>query len=106
MAAPAEGSGGIGWLVLILGALLWQGASGLSGTVFSEMTPPPGANGGLLNAIVGSLLMTALAMLIGTPLGLLTKSSLSDEPLTSNSAHELRLASSLQERNCEPSVAQ
>jgi phosphate transport system permease protein len=62
---------GLGWLVLILGVLLWQGVSGLSLAVFTEMTPPPGNAGGLLNAIAGSLMMTVLAVLIGTPLGIL-----------------------------------
>src|SRR5919106_5888428 len=62
---------GLGWLVLILGTLLWEGFSGLSLRVFTEMTPPPGAAGGLLNPIVGSLLMTGLAVLIGTPIGVL-----------------------------------
>jgi phosphate transport system permease protein len=62
---------GLGWLVLILGALLWQGVNGLSLKVFTEMTPPPGAGGGLLNPIFGSLIMTTLAVLIGTPVGIL-----------------------------------
>src|SRR2546423_1376911 len=62
---------GLGWLVLILGALVWQGIGGLSLRVFTEMTPPPGSDGGLLNAIAGSLVMTGLAVLIGTPLGIL-----------------------------------
>jgi phosphate transport system permease protein len=62
---------GLGWLVLILGVLLWEGFSGLSLAVFTEMTPPPGADGGLLNPIVGSLILTVLAVLIGTPIGIL-----------------------------------
>jgi len=62
---------GLGWLVLILGVLLWEGFSGLSLAVFTEMTPPPGSDGGLLNAIVGSLMLTVLAILIGTPIGML-----------------------------------
>jgi phosphate transport system permease protein len=62
---------GLGWLVLILGALLWEGFGGLSVAVFTEMTPPPGAAGGLLNPIVGSLILTVLAVLIGTPIGIL-----------------------------------
>jgi len=62
---------GLGWLVLILGALLWQGISGLSLAVFTEMTPPPGSAGGLLNPIVGSLMLTVLAIVIGTPIGIL-----------------------------------
>ena len=62
---------GLTWLVLILAVLLWEGFSGLSLAVFTEMTPPPGASGGLLNPIVGSLVMTVIAVLIGTPLGIL-----------------------------------
>jgi phosphate transport system permease protein len=62
---------GLSWLVLILAVLLWKGFSGLSLEVFTEMTPPPGSSGGLLNPIMGSLLMTAIAVVIGTPLGIL-----------------------------------
>src|SRR5438477_8164910 len=62
---------GLGWLVLILGVLVWEGFSGLSLQVFTEMTPPPGAAGGLLNPIIGSLMLTALAVAIGTPIGVL-----------------------------------
>ena len=62
---------GLGWLVLILGVLLWEGVGGLSLKVFTEMTPPPGADGGLLNPIMGSLILTVIAVAIGTPLGML-----------------------------------
>jgi len=62
---------GLGWLVLILGELLWHGFSGLSLAVFTEMTPPPGSAGGLLNPIMGSFLLTLIAVLIGTPIGML-----------------------------------
>ena len=62
---------GLTWLVVILGVLLWKGFSGLSLDVFTQMTPPPGAAGGLLNPIVGSLVLTFLAVAIGTPLGIL-----------------------------------
>ncbi len=62
---------GLAWLALILGVLFWQGFSGLSLRVFTEMTPPPGAAGGLLNAIMGSLIMTGLALVIGAPIGIL-----------------------------------
>jgi phosphate transport system permease protein len=62
---------GVGWLVLILGVLLWKGVGGLSLAVFTQMTPPPGSSGGLLNPIVGSLMLTVLAVGIGTPIGVL-----------------------------------
>ena len=62
---------GLGWLVLVLGSLVYEGLSGLSLAVFTQMTPPPGADGGLLNPIIGSLMLTVLAILIGTPVGML-----------------------------------
>jgi phosphate transport system permease protein len=69
---------GLGWLVLILGVLLWNGVGGLSLAVFTEMTPPPGAAGGLLNPIIGSLILTILAVLIGTPIGILAGTYLAE----------------------------
>ena len=48
-----------------------KGVGGLSLAVFTEMTPPPGGAGGLLNPIVGSLILTILAVAFGTPLGIL-----------------------------------
>jgi len=62
---------GLAWLVLVLGELFWKGFSGLNLAVFTQMTPPPGSAGGLLNPIAGSLIMTFVAVLIGTPLGIL-----------------------------------
>jgi phosphate transport system permease protein len=62
---------GLGWLVLILGVLLWNGVGGLSMALFNENTPPPGGQGGLLNPIVGSLILTFGAVAVGTPLGML-----------------------------------
>jgi phosphate transport system permease protein len=69
--AVAAAGFGLTWLVLILLVLVVKGVGGLSLDVFTEMTPPPGSAGGLLNAIVGSLLLTVLAVLFGTPLGIL-----------------------------------
>lgn len=62
---------GLAWLALILGALLWNGLSGLVPAVFTHMTPPPGEAGGLLNAIAGSVVMTVIAVIVGTPIGIL-----------------------------------
>jgi len=69
---------GMGWLVLILGALLWNGLSGLSLAVFTQMTPPPGSSGGLLNPIFGSLILTILGVVIGTPIGILAGTYLAE----------------------------
>lgn len=62
---------GLAGLAMILIVLFWEGFSGLSLAVFTQNTPPPGSAGGLLNAIVGSLMMTIIAIIIGTPIGML-----------------------------------
>jgi ABC-type phosphate transport system permease subunit len=61
---------GLIWLAFILGDLAYNGIASISPKLFTEMTPPPGAAGGLLNAIAGSLLMSGLAVAAGTPIGL------------------------------------
>jgi len=62
---------GLAWLALILGALVYKGLAGLSLSVFTQMTPPPGDAGGLANAIAGSVAMTVIAVVVGTPIGVL-----------------------------------
>jgi phosphate transport system permease protein len=62
---------GLFWLLWILFEVVRLGVGGLSISVFTKMTPPPGGEGGLLNAIVGSLIMVGLATLIGTPVGIM-----------------------------------
>jgi phosphate transport system permease protein len=69
---------GLGWLILILGVLIYEGIGGLSLAVFTENTPPPGSAGGLLNAIMGSIVMTFLAVIIGTPIGILAGTYLAE----------------------------
>ena len=62
---------GLFWLFWILLTLLQFGIPGMSIKIFTQMTPPPGSPGGLLNAIVGTLFMVMLSTLIGTPVGIL-----------------------------------
>jgi phosphate transport system permease protein len=69
---------GLVWLVLVLGTLLYEGFTALSPALFSEMTPPPGSSGGLLNAIFGSVVMTVIGTLIGTPTGMLAGTFLAE----------------------------
>jgi phosphate transport system permease protein len=68
--------------LLVLGAILWtllaRGLSGLSLDVFTQMTPAPGSAGGLLNAIVGSAIITGIGIAIGTPVGLLAGTYLAE----------------------------
>ena len=62
---------GLFWLFWILLTTFELCFSSLSLRLFTEMTPPPGSEGGLLNAIVGSLMLVSLATLVGTPIGIL-----------------------------------
>src|SRR5260370_35638657 len=62
---------GVTWLALILFTLLYNGLAGLNLELFTQNTPPPGStDGGLLNAIVGSVIMTVIGVGSGAPLGL------------------------------------
>jgi phosphate transport system permease protein len=67
--ATAATAFGLIWLIWILWTTLAQGASALSPALFTQMTPPPGSSGGLLNAFYGSAVMVVLALVIGTPVG-------------------------------------
>lgn len=69
---------GLFWLGWIMLTLLTHGLGSLSLDVFTRMTPPPGSNGGLLNAIAGSLMMTVFGTLIGTPIGILAGTYLAE----------------------------
>ncbi len=66
------------FLAWILWTLISTGIGHLGISAFTKMTPPPGSQGGLLNAIVGSLLMVVTATLIGTPIGILAGTYLAE----------------------------
>ncbi|MEI9885616.1 MAG: phosphate ABC transporter permease PstA [Rhizomicrobium sp.] len=76
--AVAAAGFGLVWLAFILGALFYNGIAGLSPKVFTEITPPPGEDGGLSNAIVGSVMMSVVAVAAGTPLGILAGTYLAE----------------------------
>lgn len=59
------------WLAWILWTTITQGASALRLTIFTQMTPPPGSDGGLLNAFFGSFMMVLLGVVVATPIGVL-----------------------------------
>lgn len=69
---------GLFWLIWILSTLFIKGFDSLDLDLFRKMTPPPGSDGGLLNAIFGSALMSVLATLIGTPVGILAGTYLAE----------------------------
>ena len=69
---------GLACLAAILWTLISHGLAGMSRQVFTEMTPPPGSEGGLLNALYGSAMMTLLGILIGSPIGVLAGTYLAE----------------------------
>src|SRR5204862_7466406 len=70
---------GLFWLVWILGTLFYEGGAALvRATLYYQMTPPPGADGGLANAIAGSLMLVAMGTFIGTPVGILAGTYLAE----------------------------
>jgi phosphate transport system permease protein len=69
---------GLVWLAFILSALFYNGFAAINSRVFTEITPPPGSDGGLSNAIVGSIMMSAIAVAAGAPIGLLAGTYLAE----------------------------
>jgi phosphate transport system permease protein len=80
--------------LFFLGAILWtlikNGVAGISGALFTQMTPPPGNSGGLLNAIYGSVVMTLIGILIGAPIGMLAGTYLAEYGRTSRLSSVIR----------------
>jgi phosphate transport system permease protein len=69
---------GLFWLIAILWTLFYNGFSAINLSIFTEMTPPPGNTGGLLNAIFGSIVLTIGATIISTPIGMLAGTYLAE----------------------------
>ena len=69
---------GLACLAAILWTLLSHGISAMSWHLFTQMTPPPGGQGGLLNALYGSAAMTVLGILVGSPIGVLAGTYLAE----------------------------
>jgi len=69
---------GLFWLVWILATLIFRGVEAIGPSLFLQMTPPPGSDGGLANAIVGSILMGGIGTLLGTPIGILAGTYLAE----------------------------
>ena len=69
---------GLFWLFWLLGTLLVHGLPWLTTAVFTQSTPPPGSEGGLANAIVGSLMLSAVGIGVGAPVGVLAGTYLAE----------------------------
>jgi phosphate transport system permease protein len=76
--ATAAAAFGLAWLIWILGTLFYNGISAINLGIFTEMTPPPGEKGGLLNAIFGSIVLTIGATLLSAPIGMLAGTYLAE----------------------------
>ncbi|WP_330926620.1 phosphate ABC transporter permease PstA [Candidatus Sororendozoicomonas aggregata] len=81
---------GLSVLASILYALVGKGLAGMGTHIFTELTPGPGSHGGLKNAIVGSLMLTALGIAIAAPLGVLAGTWLAESGQRSKVAEALR----------------
>ncbi|HEY7963679.1 MAG TPA: phosphate ABC transporter permease PstA [Steroidobacteraceae bacterium] len=81
---------GLFFLGAILWTLLYNGLAGLSLTLFTAMTPPPGSSGGLLNAIYGSVVMTVTGIAIGGPIGMLAGTYLAEYGRTAQISSVIR----------------
>jgi len=95
VAATATTLFGLFWLAWILWTTFSQGAAALSPRLFTEMTPPPGSEGGLLNALFGSFLMVALGVGIGTPIGVLAGTYLAEYGRGSRLANIIRFVNDI-----------
>jgi phosphate transport system permease protein len=84
--AMAAAAFGLFWLIAILWTLIYNGVSGINLALFTEMTPPPGSAGGLLNAIFGSLVLT----IGGTPIGMMAGTYLAEYGKTNGLAQTVR----------------
>jgi phosphate transport system permease protein len=69
---------GLFWLAWILWTTLHNGIASMNGALFTAMTPPPGEQGGLLNAFFGSALMSLLGIALGAPIGVLAGTYLAE----------------------------
>jgi phosphate transport system permease protein len=69
---------GLAVLAAILGTLIYQGFGGWSLAMFTQSTPAPQSEGGLLNAIFGSLVMTGIGIGLGAPIGVMAGTYLAE----------------------------
>lgn len=86
---------GLVWLVWILFTTFVQGAKAVTPRLFTEMTPPPGSEGGLLNAFYGSAMMILIAVVVGTPIGVAAGTYLAEHGRHSRLAATVRFVNDI-----------
>ncbi|GAB3749579.1 phosphate ABC transporter permease PstA [Lysobacter olei] len=69
---------GLFWLVWIVWTTLSKGIASINADLFTQMTPPPGETGGMLNAFFGSAVMSLLGIVLGAPIGVLAGTFLAE----------------------------
>jgi len=69
---------GLFWLAWILWTTFSKGLGSLNLALFTQMTPPPGETGGMLNAFFGSVVMSLLGIAFGAPIGVLAGTYLAE----------------------------
>ena len=85
----------LAFLVSILGLLTYRGFAAIDLTLFTTSTRPPGSGGGLLNAIVGSLIQVSIATVVGTPIGMLVGTYLAEYARASTLGNIVRFVSDI-----------
>jgi phosphate transport system permease protein len=86
---------GLFWLAWILWTTISKGLPAFKWELFTQMTPPPGADGGMLNAFAGSIIMSGLAVLIGTPIGIAAGTYLAEYARTTRLGAAIRLVNDI-----------
>jgi phosphate transport system permease protein len=86
---------GLFWLGWLLWTLISHGLQWINLDLFMEDSPPPGAAGGLANAIIGSLLLTGVGVLVGTPVGILAGTWLAEYGRESRLASVIRFVNDI-----------
>jgi phosphate transport system permease protein len=81
---------GLSFLAWILIVLIVKGVGSINWALFTQMTPPPGSAGGLANALMGSVMLTGVAVLIGTPVGIMAGTYLAEYGKKSHFAEVIR----------------
>ena len=69
---------GLFWLVWIMWTTLSKGLGSINLALFTQMTPPPGDEGGMLNAFFGSIVMSLMGIAFGAPIGVLAGTFLAE----------------------------
>ena len=86
---------GLFWLTWILWTTLSRGIGAINWGFFTQMTPPPNEEGGLLNAFAGSAVMCLMAIAIGAPIGVAAGTYLAEYANFRKIGHTIRFVNDI-----------